>query len=134
MTVSVINALISDIQSFITADDDLPNLAQINPVVANPAGTFPSLTFAVRDGFPDTFYRGSFDLTRMSVDLNLYSTNYTELQTLKFAILSRYNGFSGTLGTQTIDRIVVANSFDTFDDDPSTKVYRVIIELDLTYQ
>ena len=127
MSVALVDAFFDDVEA------NIPDIGQISPVVGDPSGAFPSLTYTLRDGYAPTFYRGSFGLNTLNIDLNLFSPNYTELQTIKYALLTRYNGFSGSLGTQIVSRIQVVNAFDTFDDDSNTRLYHVIVELEFTY-
>lgn len=127
MSVLLVDAFFDDVEA------NISGIGQISPVVGDPNGNFPSLTYTLRDGYAPVFYRGSFGLNTLNIDLNLFSPNYTELQTIKYALLTRYNGFSGSLGTQIVSRIQVVNAFDTFDDDSNTRLYHVIVELEFTY-
>lgn len=103
---------------------------ELNPIL-NRKHNFPSITYSVRDGVREAFYRESFGLRSTKITLNLYSKSYGEVQGMKDTLINNYHGFSGTLGSSVLTRITVFNSIDTEEKDAEDTLFRSIIELDL---
>jgi hypothetical protein len=121
-------SLLSDFVSDLTTT--LPTV-QLHPVV-NKTAVYPSGTFSVRDGLRTQFYVDSEGLRTTNLVLNLYSKSYSELQTLKDAVTTRYHGLSGVVGSTTIQRVIITNLLeDTTELPTNDTLYRCIIDLDI---
>lgn len=130
MSLQVQTDFIADLVT-ITEVDTL-TVGRVRPLVVGSGTPLPAISYLFRDGDREAFYRGSFGLEEYTVQLDIYSDSYVTNQTIYDAIINRYNGFSGVLGTGTnIQRIIVASTLNAIDtDDPS--IYRTILELTLT--
>ena len=107
-----------------------PN-ATISPMT-NMASSFPAITFQVRDGMREQFYVGSEGMRRTKITLNIYTRTYVELQTIKDNLTTTYHGFSGTLGTAVISRMLISSYFEEQEKTPDDSLYRCILELEIT--
>ena len=105
---------------------------RVYPLLIGATAQLPAISYQIRDGDREAFYRDSFGLEIYNVQLDIYSDSYVTNQTIYDAIIDRFNGFSGVIGTGTdVQRIIVASTLNSVDsDDPS--IYRTILELTLT--
>jgi hypothetical protein len=116
---------------FITDVNTTLPTVQLHPVV-NKTAVYPSATYSVRDGLRTQFYVGSEGLRTTNVIINLYSKSYAELQTLKGTVTARYHGFSGVIGSSTIQRVLITNILEDTTELPTNDIlYRCIIDIDL---
>ena len=127
MSTQVLQAILTDI------NDNVTGIQEITPIVTNPNGQRPALTYSVRDGFSEATYRGSFSLGVMNIDINLFASDYTALQSIKYQLMDRYNGFSGALGDATISRISVINAFESYGGSGTDLEYQIILEFEINF-
>ena len=79
-----------------------------------------------------SYYTGSFGLTEMLLELNIYSKSYSDLDNLVIFIIGRYHGFNGTLGNTNFGRIIIHNN-NTLLQSVDDNIYRYVFEIEFTY-
>ena len=102
---------------------------RIYPVVDR-GEELPSLVYRVDDGLRESTITGSFGIARTSVTLDFYTYTYSDINTVKDAIISRYHGRSGQFASsgRFYGNCEIENINETFDDYDDS-VYRCIIDL-----
>ena len=94
------------IQDFVA---HLSGIAEVNtfagtnifPLLAAP-GIDKFIVYTPRGGVRESRYIGSFATADLRIQLDIYSKSFAEIQVVKDAIIQTFNGFSGSLNTNSI--------------------------------
>ena len=129
MSLQVHTDFIADLVEIQAVQTNVGN--SVFPLVVPTGEDLPSIIYQFRDGDREAFYKDSFGLETYNLQLDIYSNSYITNQNIYDALIERYNGFSGTLGSTNIQRIIVASTLNSVDSDDSS-IYRTILELTIT--
>ena len=103
---------------------------RIYPVV-DAGQELPSMVYNWRGLSRDSYTIGSFGLRDSFVQLDIYSADYAEVNTLRNAILERFNNFAGQLNSNTtVSSCKVINTREELDNT-NRAVFRAIIEIQI---
>lgn len=104
---------------------------RINPLIDD-LHVLPTIVYNTRGGIRESYIKDSFGLRETFIQLDLYSKDYSELDIVRDAIISRFNGFTGHLNT---DGALVSSSKVTttreLPDGQNREVLRAIIEINI---
>ena len=106
----------------------------IEPVINN-SKQLPAVVYNSRGLARQSYTIGSFGLRETFIQIDVYSNDYTQLNTLRNAIVEHFNGFTGTLdedssGTTIVSSCQVVTTREDLDGaNPNT--YRSTIELNI---
>lgn len=90
---------------------------RVHPLL-NKTGGVPAITYAIRDGMQEVFYKNSFGLTNTDFVLSIYTKTYSKLQEIIEDIKTGFHGFSGETGNIYINRSVISDIIETIETDP----------------
>ena len=129
MSLQVHTDFIADLVEISQVQTDVGNA--VFPLVIPTTEDIPAIVYQFRDGDREVFFRDSFGLETYNLQLDIYSHSYITNQNIYDALINRYNGFSGILGSTNIQRIIVASTLNSVDSTDSS-IYRTILELTIT--
>ena len=98
--------------------------------------TLPSIVYNTRGGVRESYIRDSFGLRETFIQMDLYTEDYAQLDTLRDAIAERFNGFVGAFnaaamsGGTTVSSCQIVTTRDTLETQ-NPVVYRTTIELNI---
>ena len=105
---------------------------KVFPLFIGATEDFPALSYTFRDGDRESFYRDSFGLEVYTVSLDIYSNSYITNQEIYDAIVTKFNGQTVVLNSNTVvQRAIIASTLNSIDSADST-IYRTILEMELT--
>lgn len=107
----------------------------INPIVDN-NGVTPSIVYNARGGARESYTKDSFGLRETFIQLDVYTDSYSQLDSLRSAIISHFNGFVGNFNSGAMDggtnvsscKIVTTRELI---DGQNNEIYRGVIELNI---
>ena len=108
----------------------IPNQS-IMPLI-NTQKTLPALVYNARGHARESYIQDSFGLRETLIQLDVYTETFAQLDSLRDAIITHFNGFTGLFnGTgEFITSCQVVTARDAFDT-ANPEVYRTSIELNI---
>ena len=96
----------------------------------------PSLVYNSRGLARESYVQGSFGLRETFIQMDVYSNSYAELDTLRDAIISHFNGFTGNFNSSAMDGGTFVSSCQIVNtrelvDGQNDLVYRAVIEINI---
>lgn len=108
----------------------IPNQS-IMPLV-NSQKTLPALVYNARGHARESYTIGSFGLRETFIQLDVYTASFSQLDSLRDAIITHFNGFTGQFNGagEFITSTTVVTARDGFDS-ANPEVFRTTIELNI---
>ena len=108
----------------------IPNQS-IMPLV-NSQKTLPALVYNARGHARESYTIGSFGLRETFIQLDVYTASFSQLDSLRDAIITHFNGFTGQFNGagEFITSTTVVTARDGFDA-ANPEVFRTTIELNI---
>ena len=103
---------------------------RIHPVV-DVGQTTPSIVYNIRGAIPEAYVQGSYGLRETFIQLDVYSSSYLQLDTLRDAIITHFNGFTGQFNSNTQVSSCRAITSRELRDGQNNEVYRLVIEFNI---
>ena len=128
--------MISDFVAELRSINDVETLvgnANIQPMV-NKTKAERVIVYNVSNNFAEAFTTDSFAPIKANIQLDVYTRDYAELQTLKQSIINKFNNFRGPINNSIY--IITASNVNTVIetvDSEDTQVFRTMIDLELYY-
>ncbi len=96
----------------------------------------PSIVYNSRGLVGEAYVKDSVGLVETFIQLDVYSVDYEELDTLRTAITNHFNGFTGTFNSTAADGGTIVSSCSVittreFVESQNPVVYRANIELNI---
>ena len=108
----------------------IPNQS-IMPLV-NTQKTLPAIVYNARGHARENYAGGSTGLRETFIQLDIYTESFTQLDSLRDAVITHFNGFTGQFNStgEFITSTTVVTARDSFDN-ANPEVYRTSIELNI---
>lgn len=105
-----------DFRARVLADSDIATLVstRVYPLV-DLGKELPSMVYTVGDGVPEVPFTGTRAAPSYDVQLDYYTTTYSDLQTVRDSLLSSFNGFTGEMGDTVVRWSRVDSTFQQLD-------------------
>ena len=124
------------IEDFVGELRSIPALAGIGtqPVINN-SKQLPTIVYNSRGLVRESYVQGSFGLRNTLFQIDVYSEDYTQLNSLREAIIDRFHGFIGVFneaagGTTIVSSCKVVTAREDLNDS-NDNTYRASIELNI---
>ncbi len=87
----------------------------------------------INGGIPEAFYAGDLGLTDQTIQVDVYSRSFSTNQTVIESIITRFNGLSGVINSNTVvGKATVSDKRESLDNSDST-LYRSSIDINFKY-
>ena len=125
-------ALIGDFVAELAAITEVSTAvgASIHPVV-DTGQALPSIVFNTRGGAREAYVKDSFGLRETFIQLDIYSETYAQLDSLRNAVISHFNGFTGQFNSNTQISSCQFVTARELRDGQNDRVYRAVIEFNI---
>ena len=105
---------------------------KVFPLFIGATTSFPAVSYTFRDGDRQSFYVDSFGLEVYNLSLDIYSNSYITNQEIYDAIITKFNGQTVVLNSNTVvQRATITATLNSIDPDDSS-IYRTLLEMQLT--
>lgn len=91
----------------------------------------PSIVYNIRGGARESYVQNSFGLRETFIQLDVYTDSYSQLDSLRDAIISHFNGFTGQFNSSTQVSSCKVITTRELNDSRNSRVFRGIIELNI---
>ena len=107
-------------------------VGKVFPLFIGATASFPAISYTFRDGDRQSFYVDSFGLEVYNLSLDIYSNSYITNQEIYDAIVTKFNGQTTVLNSNTVvQRATITATLNSIDPDDSS-IYRTLLEMQLT--
>ena len=127
---SILAEFVGELRSVPAIMGIIPNQS-IMPVI-NSQKTLPALVYNARGHARESYTQDSFGLRETFIQLDVYTETFAQLDNLRDAIITHFNGFTGQFNGEGefITSTTIVTARDGFDT-ANPEVYRTTIEINI---
>lgn len=125
---TIVRDFVAELGAVTQVSTDVGN--RIHPVV-DIGDQLPSIVYNIRGGARESYVQNSFGLRETFIQMDVYTSSYAQLDSLRDAIISHFNGFTGQFNSSTQVSSCKVITTRELKDSRNDRVFRSVIELNI---